>query len=92
MAPPPARASGQDEIEEALFATRRDLFSELSLVFFDTTAMYFEGTGGEDIGWRGHSKDHRPGDPQMVVGMVLDNQAIRSARRCGRATPWMLPR
>lgn len=72
-APPPVRRV-KDEIEEALFAARRNLFSDLSLVFFDTTTLYFEGGGGEQIGHRGHSKDHRPGDPQMVVGMVLDNQ------------------
>ena len=59
-------------IEEALFARRRDLFSDLDIVFFDTTSIYFEGQGGETIGQHGHSKDHRPDLKQMVVGMVLD--------------------
>ena len=36
----------KDLIEEALFARRRDLFTELQLVFFDTTSIYFEGQGG----------------------------------------------
>ena len=40
----------KDRIEEALFARRRDLFSELELVFFDTTSIYFEGEGGETLG------------------------------------------
>jgi hypothetical protein len=44
----------------------------LDIVFFDTTSIYFEGEGGETIGQRGHSKDHRPDLKQMVVGMVLD--------------------
>jgi transposase len=62
----------KDQIEEALFVRRQTLFSNLDLVFFDTTSVYFEGQGGETIGRHGHSKDHRPDLPQMVVGAVLD--------------------
>lgn len=64
----------KDEIEEALFRRDRDLFSQLELVFFDTTSIYFEGQGGESVGQLGHSKDHRPDLRQMVVGMVLDGE------------------
>jgi hypothetical protein len=64
----------KDEIEERLFAQRRDLFTGLELVFFDTTSIYFEGEGGEELGQYGFSKDHRPDRKQMVVGAVLDNQ------------------
>jgi transposase len=63
----------KDEIEEALFNARRDLFSGLALVFFDTTSLYFEGDGGDDLGYHGHSKDHRPDLKQMVVGIILDD-------------------
>jgi Transposase DDE domain len=62
----------KDVIEEQLFARRRDLFSELDVVFFDTTSLYFEGDGGESLGQYGHSKDHRPDERQLVVGAVLD--------------------
>ena len=51
----------KDWIEEELFEQRRDLFSEIDLVFFDTTSIYFEGEGGQEIGQYGKSKDHRPG-------------------------------
>jgi transposase len=64
----------KDRIEEGVFGHRRDLFSGLQLVFFDTTSIYFEGEGGQDIGQRGFSKDHRPDLDQMVVGAVLDGQ------------------
>jgi hypothetical protein len=64
----------KDLVEEGLFAARRDLFSELDLVFFDTTSVYFEGKGGQRIGRYGKSKDKRPDRRQMVVGMVLDGQ------------------
>jgi uncharacterized protein YlzI (FlbEa/FlbD family) len=65
--------SVKDLIEEHLFALHRDLFSGISLVFFDTTALYFEGNGGATLGQYGHSKDHRPDLRQMVVGVVLDD-------------------
>jgi hypothetical protein len=64
----------KDLIEEELFSRRRDIFTSLELVFFDTTSIYFEGAGGEMIGRRGHSKDHRGDLKQMVVGVVLDDQ------------------
>jgi transposase len=62
----------KDALEEALFERRRDLFSEVDLVFFDTTSIYFEGKGGESLGQYGHSKDSRPDLRQMLVGLVLD--------------------
>jgi hypothetical protein len=62
----------KDLIEEQLFARRRDLFSELSVVFMDTTSLSFTGTGGETLGERGYSKDHRPDLMQMIVAVVID--------------------
>jgi hypothetical protein len=64
----------KDLIEERLFARRADLFTGLDLMFFDTTSIYFEGEGGEELGRYGKSKDHRPDRKQMVVGAVIDNQ------------------
>jgi hypothetical protein len=64
----------KDWIEEQLFEQRRDLFSTLELVFFDTTSIYFEGQGGQEIGQYGKRKDHRPDLKQMVVGLALDVQ------------------
>src|SRR5437764_8874555 len=40
----------KDLVEEGLFARRRDLFAELSVVFMDTTSLSFEGRGGEELG------------------------------------------
>jgi hypothetical protein len=64
----------KDVVEEQLFEARRDLFSELSVVFMDTTSLYFEGAGGESLGQRGHSKDHRPDLMQMIVAVVMDQR------------------
>ena len=42
-----------------LFARRRDLFNDLDLVFFDTSAVYFHGEGGETLG--------RPASPRITA-------------------------
>src|SRR5208283_5136267 len=63
----------KDLVEEGIFQKERDLFRDLTLVFFDTTSIYFEGNGGDEIGTYGHSKDH-PDLKQMVVGVIMDNE------------------
>ena len=62
----------KDRIEEQLFAHRRDLFSDLSVVFLDTTSLYFEGAGGATLGEPGYSKDYRPHLNQMIIGVIID--------------------
>jgi hypothetical protein len=64
----------KDLIEEALFERRRSLFSDLSVVLFDTTSLMFYGSGGESLGKHGKSKDHRPDLRQVVVGVVIDGE------------------
>jgi hypothetical protein len=71
-ATPFAPRTVKDLVEERLFGRRRDLFSELSVVFMDTTSLSFDGAGGESLGERGYSKDHRPDLMQMIVGVVVD--------------------
>ena len=73
-APSPRRT--KDLIEEELFARRRDLFTALDLVFFDTTSLFFTGNGGDTLGQYGKSKDHRSDCKQMVLGMVIDGDGI----------------
>src|SRR5215831_4798252 len=62
----------KDEIEERLLTRRRDLFSDLSVVFMDTTSLSFYGEGGETLGENGFSKDFRPDLKQMILGLVID--------------------
>jgi len=62
----------KDLVEERRFARRRGLFTDLSVVFLDTTSLYFEGEGGATLGERGHSKDYRPHLNQMIVGVIVD--------------------
>jgi hypothetical protein len=56
----PEACAAERTSEEELFQRNRDLFTELELVFFDTTSLFFEGNGGESLGQYGHRKDHRP--------------------------------
>jgi hypothetical protein len=79
-------------IEEALYRHRQSLFGELSVAFFDTTSLYFEGKGGATLGRRGFSKDFRPQLHQVVLGIVLDGHDARSPRSSGPATPPTSPR
>jgi hypothetical protein len=76
----------KDLVEEALFARRRDLFAELSVVFMDTTSLSLEGQGGAELGRRGHSKDYRPDLHQMIAsgarGIIRDTGAGGASLGC----------
>ena len=62
----------KDLIEERLFDRRRDLFTDLSAVFMDTTSLSFYGEGGETLGEHGYSKDYRPDLKQRILSLVVD--------------------
>jgi len=57
---------------------------EVDLLFFDTTSTYFETdeadppSDGAPRGFRayGHSKDHRPDLPQVVIGLAVTRTGI----------------
>ena len=62
-----------EAVEEALYRHRQPLFGAVSIAFFDTTSLWFEGAGGESLGQHGHSKDYRGHLKQVVLGIVLDD-------------------
>lgn len=64
----------KEEIEQALYFKLRDLFSmEVELVFYDLTSSYFEGEGPEELAQFGYSRDGKPRNRQVLVGMVMVN-------------------
>jgi transposase len=65
--------STAETVEEALYRHRQLLFGAVSIAFFDTTTLWFEGAGGESLGQYGHSKDYRGHLKQVVLGIVLDD-------------------
>jgi transposase len=64
--------SGKLQIETALWHELRDLFSiEPELVFYDITSTYFEGRGPAELGRFGYSRDGKPRNRQVVIGVVM---------------------
>ncbi|NTV19432.1 MAG: IS1634 family transposase [Bacteroidales bacterium] len=64
----------KDEIEIHLYKRLRDLFSlEVDLVFYDLTSSYFEGNGPDDFAKLGYSRDKKPGNNQVVIGLIMCN-------------------
>src|SRR5450755_3733701 len=80
----------EDDLAEQVYFETADLLNlEVDLLFFDTTSTYFEretpdpptvSEDGEAIApaFRvyGHSKDHRPDLPQVVIGMAVTRTGI----------------
>jgi transposase len=59
-------------IEVRLYERLRDLFSlRPDLVLFDITSSYFEGQGPKDFAHYGYSRDGKPQNVQVVVGLVM---------------------
>jgi transposase len=62
----------QAKIELALYGRLRDLFHfEPDLVFYDLTSVYFEGHGPAGFAKHGYSRDGKPRNVQVVVGVVM---------------------
>ena len=74
-------ADTEARVQEAVFFAVADLLNlEVDLLFFDTTSTYFErdepesGEGAFRV--FGHSKDHRPDLPQIVIGLAVTREGI----------------
>jgi transposase len=62
----------KEQIEVALYHRLRDLFSfKPDLVLYDITSTYFEGAGPEKLAKHGYSRDGKPHNVQVVVGIVM---------------------
>jgi len=62
----------KDRIEVALYHRLRDLFSfQPDLVLYDITSTYFEGAGPDDFAKYGYSRDGKPHNVQVIVGVVM---------------------
>jgi transposase len=62
----------KEDIEKDLFLRLRTLFSlQVDMVFYDLTSTYFEGQGPPKLGAHGHSRDGKPRNRQVLVGLVM---------------------
>jgi hypothetical protein len=63
----------RERLEQELFMRDRDLFSQkLDLVFIDTTSTMIWRDEQTPLRRRGHSKDHRPDQPQVMLCVAVD--------------------
>jgi transposase len=68
-------------VQEAVFFAAATLLNlEVDLLFFDTTSTFFqrdtEESGPGAFRVYGHSKDHRPDLPQIVIGLAVTREGI----------------
>ncbi|MBM4119164.1 IS1634 family transposase [bacterium] len=85
------------DIEQELFLRLRDLFSlKVDLVLYDLTSTYFEGKGPPRLGAHGHSRDGKPRNRQVLVGLVMvdgwpiTHQVFRGNLRDAKTVPEIL--
>jgi hypothetical protein len=83
-----AASDASGRVQEAVFFAVADLLNlEVDLLFFDTTSTYFEIEDEDDHDEQpeemaaslrrfGHSKDHRPDRPQVVIGLAVTRDGI----------------
>ena len=74
-------ADTQARVQEAVFFAAAHLLNlEVDLLFFDTTSTFFqrdtEETSPGAFRVYGHSKDHRPDLPQVVIGLAVTREGI----------------
>jgi transposase len=64
--------AAKEQIEVALYHRLRDLFSfKPDLVLYDITSTYFEGAGPANFAKHGYSRDGKPHNVQVIVGVVM---------------------
>jgi transposase len=78
-------ADTEGKVQEAVFFACADLLNlEVDLLFFDTSSTYFERDEPDAVGDHGepafraygHSKDHRPDLPQVIIGLAVTREGI----------------
>lgn len=62
----------KDKLEVALYEQLRTLFDfQADLVLYDLTSTYFEGHGPATLAKHGYSRDGKPRNVQVVMGVVM---------------------
>jgi hypothetical protein len=64
--------AAKEQLEVRLYEQLRDLFSlRPDLVLYDITSTYFEGAGPPGFAKYGYSRDGKPQNVQVIVGLVM---------------------
>lgn len=67
----------QDEAEAKVLAIAKKEFNfDFSFVFYDVTTLYFESFEADDLRKPGFSKDSKSQQPQIVIGLLVNNDGF----------------
>lgn len=66
----------EEIIRIAIKYAKDNLNFDFSLVFYDVTTLYFETDNGDDFRKNGFSKDNKINQPQILVGLVVNNSGF----------------
>lgn len=62
----------KERVEQIAFAhTLKVLQGNISIVFYDMTTLYFEASDEDDLRKTGFSKDGKPQNPQIFIGLLV---------------------
>lgn len=62
----------KEQVEQIAFAhTLKVLQGNISIVFYDMTTLYFEASDEDDLRKTGFSKDGKPQNPQIFIGLLV---------------------
>lgn len=53
-----------------------ELAFDFSLVFYDVTTLYFESFEPDDLRKHGFSKDNKPQQPQIIIGLMVNREGF----------------
>ena len=67
----------QDQAEAKVLAVAKKEFNfNFSFVFYDVTTLYFESFEADDLRKPGFSKDNKSQQPQIVIGLLVNNDGF----------------
>ncbi|MFZ2938285.1 MAG: IS1634 family transposase [Candidatus Omnitrophota bacterium] len=61
---------------KVLTLAKKEFNFDFSLVFYDVTTLYFETFQSDEFKKPGFSKDNKPQQPQIVIGLIVDDQGF----------------
>lgn len=75
----PATVSLKEEVEKKIIVFAKKQFTfDFSIVFYDVTTLYFETFKEDEEAFRksGFSKDNKPNQPQIVIGLIVTHDGF----------------
>lgn len=67
----------KEEIEKLIVDyARKHLSFDFTLVFYDVTTLYFETDNHDNLRNFGYSKDNKPNQPQIVIGLLVNKDGF----------------